>query len=308
MKIKDIIARQRHSISFEFFPPKDKEGEDKLFEAIRTLEAFEPTFVSVTYGAGGGTLKNTRQVIARIKKETRLTPMPHLTCVDQSKEELTAILKDYIFIGIENVLALRGDPPSGAMKFSPKNGLCYAKDLVQLATSFEAFSIGVAVYPEGHIEAPDLDTDLLYTKEKIEAGADFAITQMFFDNRVFYNFLEKARRIGIRVPIIPGIMSVTDIERIKRFSLKCGTTLPAQLVQNMENAASADEVRKIGIDFATRQSEDLLSNGIRYFHFYTLNRAEAVTEILRNLNLKQRLEPVKAAVSKGPATPVGECA
>lgn len=298
MKVKDISTRQGHSISFEFFPPKDKEGEDKLFQAIHTLEEFGPTFVSVTYGAGGGTLKNTRQVIERIKRETRLTPMPHLTCVEQSKEELTAILEDYLSLDIENILALRGDPPHGAATFSPKNGLCYAKDLVQLATSFDAFSIGVAVYPEGHIEAPNLDTDLLHTKEKIEAGADFAITQMFFDNRFFYNFLEKARRIGIRVPIIPGIMPVTDIERIKRFCDKCGTTLPAKFVRDMENATSSEEARKVGIDFTTKQCEDLLNHGIRYFHFYTMNSAEAVAEILSNLNLKQRLEPVRADSAK----------
>jgi methylenetetrahydrofolate reductase (NADPH) len=235
MKIKELIARQRRSISFEFFPPKSKEDEDGLFEVIARLESFEPTFVSVTYGAGGGTLKSTRQLIKRVKEETSLTPMPHLTCVDQSEEELRGILRDYLGLGIENILALRGDPPSGTARFSPKNGLCHAKDLVQLAAAFNDFSVGVAVYPEGHLEAPSLEADLFYTKHKIDAGADFAITQMFFDNCFFYDFAERAEGAGIRAPIIPGIMPITDIGRIKRFSQMCGATLPASLVRRMES-------------------------------------------------------------------------
>lgn len=287
MKIKELIARQRRSISFEFFPPKSKEDEDRLFEAIARLEPFEPTFVSVTYGAGGGTTKNTRQLIKRIKEETSLTPMPHLTCVDQSEEELSDILRDYLELGIENILALRGDPPSGTAKSAPEASLCHAQNLVQLAASFNGFSVGVAVYPEGHPEAPSLEADLFYTKQKIDAGADFAITQMFFANRFFYDLVDRAERAGIRVPIIPGIMPVTDIGRIKRFSQMCGATLPASLVRRMESAASPEEARRIGIDFATRQCEDLWRNGVRYFHFYTLNRSQAVTEILRNLDLER---------------------
>lgn len=284
MKIKEFIARQGKSISFEFFPPKSKEDEDQLFAAIGRLESFKPTFVSVTYGAGGGTLRNTRHVIKRIKEETSVTPMPHLTCVDQSKEELRAILRDYLGLGIENILALRGDPPEGTTKFSPADGLCYASDLVQLAASINAFSVGVAVYPEGHIEASSLETDLFHTKLKIDAGADFAITQMFFDNRFFYHFLERAEKVGIRVPMIAGIMPITNIGRIKRFSQMCGATIPAHLVDRVEKATSPEEARRIGIDFATKQCEDLWRNGVRYFHFYTLNRAEAVTEILCNLD------------------------
>jgi methylenetetrahydrofolate reductase (NADPH) len=286
MKIRDMIERQGRSISFEFFPPKSEEGEEQLFEAIRRLESFKPTFVSVTYGAGGGTLKNTRRVIKRIREETSLTPMPHLTCVDQSKEELRDILSDYLGLGIENILSLRGDPPKGTTMLVPKDGLCYASDLVQLAASFNAFSIGVAVYPEGHIEAPSLETDLFYTKQKIDAGADFAITQMFFENSFFYRFMERAQKAGIDIPIIPGIMPITDIEKIKKFSQKCGATLPAHLVERMQKAASPDEARKIGVDFAIGQCEDLMRNGIHYFHFYTLNRLEVVSEVLENLNLR----------------------
>jgi len=285
MKIRDMIERQGKSISFEFFPPKSQEGEDQLFEAIRKLKSFKPTFVSVTYGAGGGTLKNTRCVIKRIRDETSLTPMPHLTCVDQSKEELRDILSDYLGLGIENILALRGDPPKGTTMLIPQDSLCYASDLVQLVASFNAFSIGVAVYPEGHIEVPSLETDLFYTKQKIDAGADFAITQMFFENSFFYRFMERAQKVGIDIPIIPGIMPITDIGRIKKFSQTCSATLPAHLADRMQKAASSDEARKIGVDFAIGQCEDLMRNGIHYFHFYTLNRPEAVSEVLENLNL-----------------------
>jgi methylenetetrahydrofolate reductase (NADPH) len=284
MKIKELIARQGKSISFEFFPPKTKEDEDQLFKAIAELEALSPTFVSVTYGAGGGTLKNTRNVIVRLKRETSLTPMPHLTCVDQDKDELKEILEDYKEQGIENVLALRGDPPKGAEKFTaPENGFCYAIDLVKLSVSVGGYSIGVAVYPEGHKESPSLEMDMFYAKQKIDAGADFAITQMFFDNRFFYDFMERAEKTGIGIPIIPGIMPVTDIAKIKRFSQMSGATLPPSLVGRMEKATSADEAQRIGVDFATRQCQDLWQNGVRSFHFYTLNRSQTVTEILRNL-------------------------
>jgi len=284
MKIRELIAPPGRHISFEFFPPKTREDEDHLFGAIARLEALNPTFVSVTYGAGGGTLKNTRNVVVRLKRETSLTPMPHLTCVDQSEGELRKILEDYKEQGVENVLALRGDPPKGTGKFvTPRDGFCYAIDLVKLTLSVGGYSIGVAVYPEGHIESPSLERDMFYTKQKIDAGADFAITQMFFDNRRFYDFMGRAEKAGISIPIIPGIMPVTDIEKIKRFSQMSGATLPPSLIERMEKAKSADEARRIGVDFATRQCQDLWQNGVRYFHFYTLNRSQTVTEILRNL-------------------------
>lgn len=285
MRIRDVIAREETSLSFEFFPPRTQEDEERLLETVRRLGTFTPTFVSVTYGAGGGTLKNTRHVVERIKEETSLIVMPHLTCIGQDREELKAILSDYAAIGVENVLALRGDPPRETTGHVIRNGLCYAKDLVHLAASFNAFSIGVAVYPEGHRESPSLEMDMVYTKEKIDAGADFAITQMFFDNHYFYQFLERAERVGIGVPIIPGIMPITDIEKIKRFSQICGATLPTQLVERMERASSLAEASEIGIDFAIKQCEDLCRNGVRYFHFYTLNRAQVVIDILQSLRL-----------------------
>jgi methylenetetrahydrofolate reductase (NADPH) len=293
MKIKELIKREGGTMSFEFFPPKTKEDEGRLFKEINRLEILNPDFVSVTYGAGGGNLKNTMHVVRRIHDETPLAVMPHLTCVNQSKPELAGILNEYRQIGVENILALRGDPPRGMPEPQQVTKGCYAKDLVALAASLNAFSIGVAVYPEGHIESPSLEMDMIYTREKINAGADFAITQMFFDNRFFYDFMERAEKIGIDIPIIPGIMPVTDIERVKSFCQICGATLPASLVSKMQNA-SPEDMRKIGIDFTTQQCEDLSNHGIRHFHFYTMNRSEAVTKILRNLALDKRLTALPA--------------
>lgn len=286
MKIGELIKERGSSLSFEFFPPKNEAGEARLFQNIARLEALSPTFVSVTYGAGGGTMKNTRNVIGRIKRETSLNPMPHLTCVDQSAEELKKILEDYKGWGVDNVLALRGDPPKGAPKFAaPKDGFCYAIDLVRLAVLVGGFSIGVAVYPEGHIEAPSLEKDMFYTRKKIDAGADFAITQMFFDNRYFYDFIERAEKAGITIPIIAGIMPITGLDQIQRFCQMCGATLPGSIVRRLEKAG-ADEAAKVGVEVATEQCADLLGHGLRYFHFYTLNQAEAVSQIVANLGLK----------------------
>ena len=313
MKIHEIIKRKGKSVSCEFFPPKDQAGEDKLLVVIKQLEALGPDFVSVTYGAGGGTRKNTMSLIKRITEATALTPMPHLTCIDQSKKELKSILDNYRLLSVDNVLAapflgllvgvqlvqgdadaadataavlaLRGDPPRGQIEFvAPKDGFCYAKDLVDLAATFNSFSIGVACYPEGHIEAPNRETDLLYTKQKIDAGAHFAITQMFFENRFYYDFLERAGKIGISVPIIPGIMPVTDMKKTGQFCEKCGATIPASLAARMESA-SPEDCRRIGREFAIEQCADLIKQGVRYFHFYSMNQAEAVTEIFQSLSL-----------------------
>jgi methylenetetrahydrofolate reductase (NADPH) len=260
-----------------------------LFRTINALKGYQPTFVSVTYGAGGGTLRNTRKVILRIKDETSLTAMPHLTCVEQSQQDLDRILQDYKKHGIENVLALRGDPPKGQDKFvAHPDGFCYAIDLVRLAIIVGGYSIGVAVYPEGHIEAPDLETDMYYTRQKINAGADFAITQMFFDNRFYYNFMERADKAGIKIPIIPGIMPITDIEKIKKFGKMTGATLPKSIVEPMEKAASSQEALKLGIEFATKQCQDLRQNGVNYLHFYTLNQSQATAEIVENLGFTKQ--------------------
>jgi len=286
MKIGEMIKERGSSLSFEFFPAKDEASEARLFRTIAKLETLSPTFVSVTYGAGGGTMKNTSHTIRRIRQETSLNPMPHLTCVDQSAEELKGILENYKGQGVENVLALRGDPPKGVQKFTaPKNGFCYAIDMVNLAVEVGGFSIGVAVYPEGHIEAPSLEKDMFYTKKKIDAGADFAITQMFFDNRYFYDFLERADKAGITIPILAGIMPIASLDQIEKFCQMCGATLPDKIVRRFDKVGP-EEAAKVGVEVATEQCADLLGHGLRYFHFYTLNRAEAVSQIVANLGLK----------------------
>jgi methylenetetrahydrofolate reductase (NADPH) len=285
MKIHEIIKNQGQTLSFEFFPPKDPAGENKLFPVIKRLEAFRPDFVSVTYGAGGGTRKNTAGLVERIQEGTFLTPMPHLTCIGQTERDLMAILDHYRQIGIENVLTLRGDLPKGTSENDfPDDCLTCAKDLVDLTARYQGFSIGVACYPEGHIEASSLEKDLLFTKRKIESGAHFAITQMFFENRFYYDFLGRAEKIGIKIPIIPGIMPIVDIKKTGEFCQKCGATIPHPLLERMEKAPPEDAVR-IGRDFALEQCADLIRQGIRHFHFYTMNQAETVIEILGCLPL-----------------------
>jgi len=288
MKIGDIIKQQGKSLSFEFFMPKSEKGESSLVENMRRLEALKPTFVSVTQSAMGNNPRDSRRLVMRIRQETSLEPMPHVICVDQSKTELRDALEDYNAIGIENVLALRGDPPQGRTEFRPtKDGFRYAKGLVELAASLKSFSIGVAAYPEGHIEAPSLEEDMIHFKEKVDAGADFAITQMFFQNRFFYDFMGRAQRERIRIPIIPGIMPIRDMEKIKTFSQSCGATLPDALLENMERVAdSPEDIRKTGMEFTIKQCDDLLKNGVRYFHFFTLNQIEFIMEILENLDLE----------------------
>ena len=289
MRIGELLKKRGKSLSFEFFPPKDDLGEVNLFESIHSLESLKPTFVSVTYGAGGGTLKNTRHIAERIIEETSLNPMPHLTCINQSREELEAILNDFKAMGIDNILALRGDPPM-AKEGSPllQKGKYFARDLVRWVAEVGGYSIGVAVYPEGHGESPDLVKDMLYTKEKIDAGADFAITQMFFDNRLFYGFMERAERVGIRIPVIAAIMPITDVSRIQQFCQRCGATLPDACIKRFgDKPLTKQEAIQIGIELASEQCTDLMKNGVNYFHFYTLNKDESVAGIIKNLGLQK---------------------
>jgi len=287
MKISELIAHREEGISFEFFPPKTRKGEEQLFDTLAKLRVLKPGFVSVTGGVGRGKWEGTRSVVKYIKEELSLVAMPHLTCISRGEDEIRAILQDYLKMGIKNLLALRGDLPEDISEADWHNGMCYAEDLVRVAVSYREFSVGVGVYPEGGIESPDLETDMYYTKRKIDTGADFGITQLFFDNRVFYDFMERAEKAGISIPILAGIMPIYDIEKILDFSQKCGATLPASIVGKMRNAASAAEAAKYSVEFTTRQCEDLRQNGVRFLHFYTLNRSEEVTAIVRNLGLAE---------------------
>ena len=279
MKIGEILKRGIFSVSFEFFPPKNEEGEKQLFETVSKLKELNPTFVSVTYGAGGSTRDRTRRVVQRIHEEVGLNVMAHLTCIAHTKEELIEILREYDEIGIDNILALRGDVPRDDPDFRPPDGSCkYAVELVKLIKDEfgERFSVGVASYPEGHPESPNMEWEIRYFAEKVRAGSDFSITQMFFDNSFYYSFVDQCLSAGIDIPIIPGIMPITNYRQIKKFASMCGAEIPQGLVEKLEPVSDRpEEVAKIGIEFAIRQCEDLLRNGVPGLHFYTLNRSKA---------------------------------
>jgi len=208
--------------------------------------------------------------------------MSHLTCIGATKIGMDSLLRDYMANGIDNILALRGDPPRGVPDFDPTRGeFKYARDLVEFIRRYDYFSIAVAVYPEGHQESPNIERDIEYTKQKIDAGADFGITQMFFDNRYYYDFMDRAEKKGITIPIIPGIMPITDYRKISEFAALCRTTIPGVVRKRMEAALDKPyDMKRLGVEHAIRQCEDLLSNGVRYLHFYTLNKSDAVSEVL----------------------------
>jgi len=285
MRISDIITSRHPVFSFEFFPPKTDMDADALFETARTLRTLEPDFISVTWGAGGGTRRKTLEITTSIKKKLNVETMSHLTCVGVSRMELDSILDEIRELGLENVLALRGDPPRGETDFVPHpEGLSHARELVEHIRSRWSFCLGVAGYPEGHPEVPDLERDLMFLKQKVDAGADFVTTQLFFDNSAYFRFVESARAIGISVPIIPGIMPVTNVKQIKRFTETCGATIPVRLSEQLEQLQEDREaVVEYGIEYATGQCEELLAHGAPGIHFYTLNRSHSTFQILSRL-------------------------
>lgn len=290
MKVASILNKNRPVISFEFFPPKTDEGLANLLETIKTLKDLSPSFVSMTYGAGGSTRAKTVELVSRIKNEIGIEAVAHLTCVGHSRAELKTILTELKSRGVENILALRGDPPKGQASFVPAaDGFANASELVRFIRSEFPFCIGVAGYPEKHIEAPTLEDDLSYLKQKVQAGGDFIVTQLFFDNAVYYSFVEKLRGMGVIAPVIAGIMPITDYDQIQRFAAMCGATLPASLRAKLE-AAGGDKalVERIGIEHATAQCEDLLKKGAPGIHFYTLNKSRSTREIFLNLR-KERV-------------------
>jgi len=287
VKIKDAFKERDHGVSFEFFPPKSGEGREGFMKVVKALQRYNPIYVSVTYGAGGSTRDRTSNTLGWIKQETCLTVMSHLTCIGATRESTDALLKDYMGRDIDNILALRGDTPRNAPDFDATLGdFRYAKDLVEFVHTYDFFSVAVAVYPEGHIESPGIDKDIEYTKQKIDAGADFGITQMFFDNRYYYDFMERAERAGIKVPILPGVMPITDCRKIEEFADFCNATIPGDIRTKMEPFLDKPEdMRKLGVEFAISQCEDLIKNGVRYLHLYTMNKTDSVSEILDALNV-----------------------
>ncbi|MCX6007215.1 MAG: methylenetetrahydrofolate reductase [Chloroflexi bacterium] len=284
MKISEIIKNQGKSLSFEFIPPNTPIGEGRLLERINRLNTFSPSFVSVTQHAGPNTLERTRRFVGKIHQDTALTVMPHITCADPGKTELASVIEHYKGLDVENILALRGDPEEyGTDAFDGKLHYCYAADLVKLIAGYNKFCIGVAVYPEGHPESSNLGIDTAHTKIKIGQGADFGITQMFFENFHYYQMMDRFLQDGIDIPVIAGIMPITDFQRVERYAELGGVELPIPLIAKFEELEDPYDVIQAGIDLATEQCMDLWENGVRCFHFYTFNRDEAVTKILDNL-------------------------
>jgi methylenetetrahydrofolate reductase (NADPH) len=285
MRIVEKLGGQSAAISFEFFPPKDQEGVDRLFATVADLAPFAPSYVSVTYGAGGSTRQLTVELVGRIQREVGIDAMAHLTCVGATREELASVLEQLESAGVQNVIALRGDPPKGATSFvTPVGGFGHASELTAFIKTRSTFCIAGACYPEKHPEADSLDSDLEALKRKVDAGADFLVTQLFFDNADYFSFVERARALGIRVPIVAGIMPVTNVSQIKRFTAMCGARMPKELMQRLEPvAADPDAVGEIGVDHAVHQCKELLAGGAPGIHFYTLNRSKATVEILKRL-------------------------
>ncbi|MEA3279004.1 MAG: methylenetetrahydrofolate reductase [NAD(P)H] [Thermodesulfobacteriota bacterium] len=288
MLVKNILDTVKISFSFEFFPPKTKEGMDKLFSAISDLMPLKPSYVSATYGAGGSTHDYTYNLVVRIQKEMGLTVVSHLTCIGSSRDEIKLFIEKNIESGVENILALRGDPPKSQSEWvHPENGFAYAADLVAfIKKHFPGICIGVAGFPEGHPMTSNRLKEIEYLKAKIDAGADYIVTQLFFDNRDFYDFCERCELSGIHVPIIAGIMPVTTRKGIIRMAeLAGGARFPAGLLKSVTRAQHSEYVENVGIQWATGQVRDLINNNVRGIHFYTLNSSKAILRVFESLGV-----------------------
>jgi len=285
MRIRDRLDNPAPTLSFEFFPPKDDAGFQDLYRTIDSLRPLAPDYVSVTYGAGGSTRAKTVELVRQIKHDIGIESMAHLTCVGATRGEIGAVVDELCASGIENILALRGDPPQGQTRFVPQEGgFSYANELVVFIRRRCDVCIGAACYPEGHPETPNLAVDLDNLKRKVDSGADFLITQLFFDNNLFLAFRERAVRGGIRVPILAGIMPIQSVKQIKRFTQMCGASIPADLLRRIEAVEDDTEaVRHIGTYHATQQCQALLEAGVAGIHFYTLNRSTATRAICQFL-------------------------
>ena len=286
LKIKDILKKTR-PVSFEFFPPRHAEGIPAVLETLNELKTYCPDYVSVTYGAGGSTRAFTEEITFEAKRTAGVEVMAHLTCVGQTKEEIHGVLERLDAEGVENIIALRGDPPRGTTEFVPvEGGFNHATDLLQHVKANFDFGVAAACYPEGHTESVDLDADLEYVKMKVENGADFLITQLFYDNQYYYDFLERARAFGIDVPIIPGILPVLNSSQVRRFTTLSGSEIPPQLDKLLDKYADNDDsARDMGVEYATAQVRELWDSGVPGVHFYVLNRNYSVSRILDNLKI-----------------------
>jgi methylenetetrahydrofolate reductase (NADPH) len=287
MKIIDMFQDRHPVISFEFFPPKTDQGMQNFPKTVQTLKKLRPSFVSVTYGAMGTTRDKTVGLVRQIKHDIGIETMAHLSCVGASRSDITTVLEELRAAQIDNVLALGGDPPKDLESYeAPADGFKYANELTAYIKAKGHFCIGGACYPEGHIGAPSKEVDLFYCQQKVQDGVDFLITQLFFDNRDYFDFVRRARVAGIEVPIVPGIMPITNYTQIKRFTQICGSKIPEALERDLTPLEDDPErVEAHGVAYATEQCRELLDRGVPGIHFYTLNKSRAVTQILTNLGL-----------------------
>ena len=285
--VGELLQRGETSFSFELFPPKTPEGEAELWATVRRLEALSPTFLSVTYGAGGSSRDRTVRITTQIAEETTVLPVAHLTCVGASRDEVRGVIQEYAAGGITNMLALRGDPPASGPWEAHPDGLTHADELVEMICSLGHFSVGVAAFPEGHPESPDLDADARVLARKEQLGAEYAITQLFFRAEDYAHLVERARAHGCSIPILPGIMPVTNLGQIERFAALSGAAFPAELAARFAALGDdAEAVRALGVEVATDLCARLMDMGAPGLHFYTLNRSTATMEIYRNLDLQ----------------------
>jgi methylenetetrahydrofolate reductase (NADPH) len=297
MHIRDILAARTPSLSFEFFPPRATAAWEELYQTIRDLEGLSPSFVSVTYGAGGSTRELTHDLVVRIKQSTSIPPVPHLTCVGHTEAEIEAILRRYAAAGVANILALRGDPPRDRPDYDWSEGdFRHAADLVSFIKKFNesgqhpdprGFGIGVAAFPEGHPSTPNRVAELDFLKAKVDAGADYICTQLFFDNHDFFDFRDRCSLAGVHIPIIAGIMPVSSLQGMKRMAeLAAGARYPAKLIRALSRANGQPEaVERVGIHYAAQQCAELMDQSVDGIHFYTLNKSHATREIYASLGL-----------------------
>lgn len=289
-KLEEIVLSRRElNVSFEFFPPKNEEMEEKLWKSITNLKGLNPSFVSVTYGAGGSTRERTHNTIKKILSETNLKPASHLTCVGASKSEIEEIAKSYWEMGVRHIVALRGDMPASTPNYQlRKDGYTYANELVEGLKKIADFEISVAGYPEKHPEAPSLEIDIENLKRKVDSGADRIITQFFFDTDLYFRFVEKCHKAGINVPIVPGILPVTNVKQVKHFAKMCGTAIPNWMSEIFIDLDEKEETRKlIASIVAVEQCRILHNGGINDFHFYTLNRSDLTLAICHVLGVRE---------------------
>jgi methylenetetrahydrofolate reductase (NADPH) len=288
-KISDILKDKKRTYSFEFFSPKTTEGISKLYTNVEALAVLKPDFLSVTYGAGGSTRETTTRIVDELQKRFDISVLHHLTCIDHTKDELVDIISKIKDIGVKNILALRGDPPQGAREWKKiEGGLEYSYQMVEIINSVWRgfFSIGVAGFPEGHIHCPDKATDSRYLKLKLDKGADFVLTQLFFENEIYLEYIDRLKKIGVNARVIPGVLPIVNYDGLVRFCSNCGATIPRRVRDIFEPIRNDEKATyKSGVEFAVKQCRDLLDKGAPGIHFYTLNRVDPVREILKSITI-----------------------